>query len=104
MYNDPITNEIDDNLESIHSRFLRNRSQTLNRRFLGWYRAVVEETNDPLQFRRVRVRVPELHNDDVSVQDLPWAIPAPWMGGTNAGSFTHPVIGDIVLYSLGDRL
>ena len=86
----------EDNLDHIFNRFGERRNRELNQRFNGWYRAIVEETNDPLNFRRVRVRVPELHDVDTEVERLPWALPAPWHGGINAGSFNHPVIKDVV--------
>lgn len=86
----------EDNLDHIFNRFGERRNRELHHRFNGWYRAIVEETNDPLNFRRVRVRVPELHDVDTEVERLPWALPAPWHGGINAGSFTHPAIKDIV--------
>lgn len=87
---------IEDNLDVRLNEFLRRRQVDLHHRFPGWYRAIVEETNDPLQIRRVRVRVPELHNNNVKTEDLPWAVPAPGLGGQNAGFFTHPIIKDIV--------
>lgn len=96
MYGDPIFQNIEDNLDPVHDRFMNRRAMGLHRRFIGWYRGVVVETNDPLQFRRIRVKVPELHNNDAKTEDIPWAIPAPWMGGANAGSWTHPCIDDIV--------
>jgi hypothetical protein len=96
MFGDPTTSNIEDNLDIRLNEFLRRRQVDLHHRFPGWYRAIVEETNDPLQIRRARVRVPELHNNDVKIEDLPWASPAPGMGGPNAGVFYHPIIKDIV--------
>lgn len=90
----PVGNE--DNLDYLFRRFDERRSADLHHRFTGWYRAIVEETNDPLNIRRVRVRVPELHDIDTEVERLPWALPAPWHGGTNAGSFSNPAIKDVV--------
>jgi hypothetical protein len=86
----------EDNLDVLFQRFGDRRSADLHHRFSGWYRAIVEETNDPLNIRRVRVRIPELHDIDTEVEMLPWAIAAPWHGGTNAGSFANPAIKDIV--------
>lgn len=74
----------------------RSRSSDLFGRFAGWYRAVVVETNDPLQMHRIRVKCPELHNYDLEPKDLPWASPAPGLGGKNTGSWISPCIGDIV--------
>jgi hypothetical protein len=96
MRTDPITRNVEDNLDVRQNEFIRRRQVDLHHRFPGWYRAIVEETNDPLQIRRVRVRVPELHNNDVKTEKLPWALPAPWLGGPNTGFFTHPVIKDQV--------
>lgn len=86
----------EDNLDALFQRFGERRSADLHHRFNGWYRAVVEETNDPLNIRRVRVRIPELHNVDTEIERLPWALPAPWHGGTNAGSFVSLARLDIV--------
>ena len=85
-----------DNIGNVYNKFFEERTKNLFHRFPGWYRAVVEETNDPLDLRRIKFRCPELHDNNVPVKLLPWAVPAPWMGGINAGSFTHPMIGDQV--------
>jgi hypothetical protein len=47
--------------------------------FRGNYRAIVEDTNDPQQSGRVRVRILGLHYPDsksTPVENLPWAMPA----------------------------
>lgn len=85
-----------DNLNQIWQRFLNERTRPLWNRFPGWYRALVMETNDPLQFYRVRFKCPELHDFNLKAEQCPWAVPAPWMGGKNAGSWAHPIIGDII--------
>lgn len=85
-----------DNLNQIWLRFFTERVQTLWNRFPGWWRAEVVETNDPLQIHRIRFKIPELHDFDLKPEDCPWAIPAPWLGGKNAGSWSHPIIGDII--------
>lgn len=87
---------LNDNLDDVFGEFYKRRTADLYHRFNGWYRAIVEDTNDPLIMRRVRVRIPELHDFDVPVQDLPWAMPASWMGGRNAGSWTSCIKGDEV--------
>jgi len=87
---------MEDNLGQVWDTFFKRRSVDLFHRFTGWYRAIVEETNDPLDFRRVRFRCPELHNKSVKVEDLPWALPAPWQGGPNSGHFPVVMIKDIV--------
>lgn len=85
-----------DNLDYVWDRFFKERTQSLWTRFPGFYRAQVVETNDPLQFYRVRFKCPELHDSTLRPEQCPWAIPAPWIGGSNAGSWSTPVIGDIV--------
>jgi len=77
-------------------KFYGERSLPLDQRYNGLYRAVVVETNDPLQFYRVRVKCPELHDGDLKPEQCPWAIPAPWLGGKGSGSWANPCIGDIV--------
>ena len=90
---------INDPIDEIWQRFSLARQRPLYNRWPGYYRSLVVETNDPLNFRRVRFKCPELHNFDISDDQAPWAVPAPWLGGKNAGSFTHPIIGDIVWIS-----
>ena len=78
------------------NEFFEKRSQGLFNRHSGLYRAIVEETNDPIQMRRVRVRIAELHDLSVSTSSLPWALPCPTMGSKGSGQFTNPCIGDCV--------
>lgn len=85
-----------DNLELVFKKFFSERTENLFDRFTGLYRARVEETNDPLLIGRVRVRIPELHNADVRVDDLPWAVPAYPMGGKGSGWWQTLTKGDIV--------
>lgn len=77
-------------------KFFTDRTKPLQQRFPGSYRAVVVETNDPLNMNRIRFKCPELHDWDLAPEDCPWAVPSPDMGGKKAGSFTIPVIGDTV--------
>lgn len=85
-----------DNLDRIFSKFFAERSKNLFDRFPGMYRARVEETNDPLRMRRLRIRIPELHNADLQPQDLPWASPAFATGGKGDGTWGNFCIGDTV--------
>jgi hypothetical protein len=85
-----------DNLDVVFKKFFKERTVNLFERFNGLYRSLVEETNDPLRIGRVRVRIPELHNKDVKVADLPWAVPSFAVGGKGCGWWSNPVIGDIV--------
>jgi len=87
---------IDSSMEYVWQKFARERSSPLFHRFPGFYRAEVVETNDPLQIYRIRFKCPELHDSTLKPEECPWAIPAPWLGGKNAGSWVNPIIGDIV--------
>jgi hypothetical protein len=87
---------VSDNLDRVWEKFHRERVASLFDRFPGFYRAEVVETNDPLQWHRVRFRCPELHDSELKAEDLPWADKAPELGGKNTGAWRHPCIGDIV--------
>ncbi len=80
----------------VWERFHRERTKPLFDRFPGYYCAVVVETNDSLQNYRVRFKCPELHDWSLEPKQCPWADKAPWLGGKNAGSWSHPIIGDLV--------
>ncbi len=86
----------DDNLDDTFEKFFASREEDLFHRFPDWLRGVVVDTNDPLQTYRVRFKAPELHDSDLKPENCPWAIPAPWLGGKNAGSWRSPCIGDII--------
>ena len=79
---------IDDHYDDLFDSLLQSRNTGLFHRFVGIYQAVVIDTNDPLGMHRIRVRCPELHDEDIEDEDCPWAIPAPWMGGSACGSWT----------------
>jgi hypothetical protein len=85
-----------DNLNLVFQKFFKERTENLFDRFDGLYRAIVEETNDPLRIGRVRVRIPELHNKDVKRDELPWAAPAFSLGGKGCGWWGSPIIGDVI--------
>lgn len=84
------------NYDSSLDKFFKERTKPLNERFPGSYRAVVVETNDPLNVGRIKFRCPELHNFSLPSADCPWAVPSTDLGGAKAGRFTHPCIGDWV--------
>ena len=86
----------DDPHRDLYDRFFAARSRQLRGRWVGQLRAVVVETNDPLQMYRVRFKCPDLHNWDLEPEECPWAVPDNRMGGKRAGEWTHPCIGDWV--------
>lgn len=73
-----------------------NRPPLQNLKKAGVYRSKVVETNDPLNMNRLRVVIPELHDDDMPAQYAPWACPAPVIGGRGAFYFVAATIGDWV--------
>jgi hypothetical protein len=83
-----------DSLNQSLDRFLENRTKPLEGRFGGIFRAVVVETNDPLNTGRIRFRCPDLHDTDLSAEDCPWATVATDAGGKRAGSWSSPCVGD----------
>jgi len=85
-----------DNIDRVFQKFFEERTKHLFSRFDGLFRAVIVETNDPLRIGRVRVRIPELHNNDVKRDELPWAAPAFPIGGKGSGWWGNPSIGDVV--------
>jgi hypothetical protein len=83
-------------VDLVWQSFGAERTRQLFERFPGQYRALVVETNDPLQWYRVRFKCPELHDYNLKPEQCPWADKAPWLGGKNTGSWSNPCIGDIV--------
>lgn len=61
----------------------------------------VEDNNDPTFNYRVKVRIPTLHNDVMTIDQLPWAarVDSAFMGTSNEGDLKHaiPEIGSQVL-------
>lgn len=61
----------------------------------------VEDNNDPTFNYRVKVRIPTLHNDVMTTDQLPWAarVDSAFMGTSNEGDLKHaiPEIGSQVL-------
>lgn len=88
---------INDNLHNIYNKLARERKQnTLYDRYPGLWRAVVTETNDPLNMFRIRFKMPEMHNFNLLPEECPWAVPCFQHGGKGTGSWCAPKIGDIV--------
>ncbi len=85
-----------DNLNVVWEKFFGHRTRTLWERFPGHFRALVVETNDPLNMMRVRFKCPDMHDFDLEPENCPWAVPAFDLGGQRAGRFSHPCIGDWV--------
>ncbi len=85
-----------DGLDNVWNNFMDERTRKLFFRYPGLYRAEVSETNDPLNMRRVKFLLPEIHDSDLTADDLPWAVPASDMGGKGHGDFSTPCIGDFV--------
>ncbi len=85
-----------DNLHVVWGKFFNHRTRVLWDRFPGIYRALVVETNDPLNIYRVRVKCPDMHDFNLDPEDCPWAVPSHDLGGYRAGRFSHPCIGDWV--------
>jgi hypothetical protein len=91
---------IKDGLHSVYAKLGNERSpKTLFDRFPGIYRALVVETNDPLNMHRIRFKMPEMHDFDLNPQDCPYASPCFNHGGKNTGFWCAPKIGDIVWIS-----
>lgn len=85
-----------DNLDQIWQSFFAQRTKPLLIRFPGTWKAVVTETNDPLRMRRIRFKIPELHDWDLKPEETPWATPAYDLGTKRCGRFSYPCIGDYV--------
>ena len=83
-------------VDQIWHDFFGNRIEDLAKRFPGWHRAEVVETNDPLRGHRIRFRMPEMHNKSLSPEKCPWAAPDPAMGGKRSGFWPGVCIGDQV--------
>lgn len=83
-----------DNLNVVWNKFFQHRTRTLWERFPGHYRALVVETNDPLNMYRVRFKCPDMHDFDLEPENCPWAVSCFDLGGKRTGRFSHPCIGD----------
>lgn len=63
--------------------------------------ATVEDNNDPTFNYRVKVRIPTLHNDLMTAEQLPWAarVDSAFMGTSDEGDLKHaiPEVGSQVL-------
>lgn len=83
-----------DNQKNVWDKFFEARSSPLHERFKGQYRAIVVDTNDPLNMGRVRFKCPDMHDWTIDDRDCPWAVRSHDIGGKKAGSWANPCIGD----------
>jgi len=91
---------INDNLHNIYNKLAYDRKQkSAYDRYKGIYRALVVETNDPLNMHRVRYKMPEQHDFNLKAEDCPWAVPFFPHGGKGCGYWSSPKIGDIIWIS-----
>lgn len=81
------------NLANFGLDFILGEPYTISKKF-GFYRAVVTETNDPLNMNRIGVDCPDIHG--YGLGNSQWAVPAPSIGGNGSSFFVSPTIGDIV--------
>lgn len=62
---------------------------------------IVENNNDPSFNYRVKVRIPTIHNDIMTTEQLPWAarVDSPFMGTSDESDLSHaiPEVGSQVL-------
>ncbi len=61
----------------------------MSTQYLGKFRGVVTDNQDPLQIGRVRARVPDVTGD----QECGWAMPCFPFGGNGMGFFALPSVG-----------
>lgn len=91
--------QFEDNLAPVWDKFFSHRTESLWKRFSGIYRAVVIETNDPLNMHRIRFKCPDMHDNDLKSEDCPWAMPGNHLGGPRTGEWRSACIGDHVWIS-----
>lgn len=70
----------------------------------GIFRGIVQAVDDPEQRKRYRVRVVNVHRDEIPVEALPWAEFC-LFGGKGFGDIPHFEVGDavFVMFEQGDR-
>lgn len=88
-YSSIMSKDIEDSLRSI----LNSVTYSNNIKF---YVGIVEDNNDPEKLGRCKIRVPSVYGTDISVTDIPWAIPDQTFIGSMVGSFVVPPIGSVV--------
>jgi hypothetical protein len=76
----------------------------MGEKLLGMYRGIVEDTDDPQERKRYRVRVLPVFPEDIPTDRLPWAESCVF-GGRSFGDFPHFDRGDRVWVAFegGDR-
>ena len=70
-------------------RLVAELSEQVRHRFYGKYRGIVEDNEDPRGLGRIRARVPEVLDGQIS----PWALPCTPYAGAGVGQFTVPEPG-----------
>lgn len=83
-------------IKEVYGNFIDQREKRLTERFPGLYRAVITETNDPLDMHRVRVKCPELHDSNLPDNKCPWATVCCTLGTNRNGSWVGACKGDYV--------
>lgn len=82
--------------ERLCGDYLKEDQIDQSNRFLGPYRALVVDTDDPLSMGRIRFKCPDMHDYTLKPEECPWALPAMLFGGKSCGNFEAPYIGDYV--------
>ena len=65
-------------------------------RYYGFYRAFVVKNDDPLQCKRLILKIPQIYEDAVHEY---WAYPFGIFAGTDIGLVAVPNVGDMVWVS-----
>ena len=73
-----------------------NEHRDKHPKFFGTYRALVIDTNDPLNVGRVRFNCPDLHDSNIDPADCPWAVPAFDFGSKGSGAWSSLSKGDVI--------
>lgn len=72
-----------------------------------FFMAKVVENNDPDRKQRIKVRIPQLLDSDIAIEDLPWLLPvsqAPFVGSSGTyGSVAVPPIDSVVIVIFQDN-
>jgi uncharacterized protein involved in type VI secretion and phage assembly len=64
----------------------------MSKEFLGKFRGIVTDIQDPLMMGRIKAKVPDVFGDN----DSGWALPCLLFGGSQMGMFVLPDVGSCV--------